>query len=145
MAVSLVAFAVIQIVMPTVVRPHLVKPVSPSVQLTKSALSTLNFLGEYGTVGGLKVPDGAWAVSTSPMLDSAGKDIGHTKMYADCIGIDNQSATLGCLAEQNLHVKVTEQPATRYRDVQWYESGVHALVTAGLAGLGLWRVRGRLN
>lgn len=145
MALALVLFAVVQIVVPTMLRPSLVTPVKSSVQLTSSELATLNFLGQYGTIGGLKVPSGDWVVSTSSMLNSAGKDIGHSAMYANCINDSVQSAMLACLTRADLHVNVTAQPARRYWSFQWYETGLFVLATAALTGLCFWRIRGRLD
>jgi ABC-type transport system involved in multi-copper enzyme maturation permease subunit len=145
MALAAVLFAVVQITVPSMVRPDLVPPVRSSVQLTSSELATVNFLGQYGTVGGLKVPSGDWVVSTSPMFNSAGESIGHSAMYANCINTSVQSVTLSCLTKADLHVNVTVQPARRYWSFQWYESGLYALAAVILAGLCLWRIRGRLN
>ncbi|MFJ6213503.1 ABC transporter permease subunit [Streptomyces sp. NPDC092296] len=145
MALTLVVFAVVQIMMPALVRPGIVAPVSSSVRLTPAALGTLDFLGQYGAIGGLKVPSGDWVVSTSPMLDSAGRDVGHSAMYADCIDNSVQSAMLACLAKADLHVEVTEQPADRYWSFQWYESGIFTAAAAALTALCFWRIRGRLT
>lgn len=144
MALAMVLFTVVQIVVPNLIRPNLAAPVGSSVRLTSSELSTLNFLGQYGTVGGLKVPSGDWVVSTSPMLNAAGADVGHTAMYAGCIDNSVQSAMLACLSRANLHVDLTVQPARRYWSFQWYETGLFALATAALVGLCYWRIRGRL-
>ncbi|MFI1970724.1 hypothetical protein BLA24_09575 [Streptomyces cinnamoneus] len=145
MAVTLVLFGVVQVAMPNMIRPNLVTPVSSTVKLTPTALESLSFLGQYGDIGGLKVPSGDWVVETSPMLNSAGKNIGHTAMYANCINNSVQSSMLKCLADADLHVEVKEQPASRYWKFQWYEAGLFALVTAVMAGLSFWRIRGRLN
>ncbi|TKA01687.1 hypothetical protein [Actinacidiphila oryziradicis] len=49
-----------------------------------------------------------------------------------------------CLAKRNIHVEVTEQPANRYWTFQWVETAISAALAALLAGVGFWRIRGRL-
>ncbi|MCX5343577.1 ABC transporter permease subunit [Streptomyces atratus] len=145
MGVTLVALVVLQIVMPTVVRPHYVTPVRTSVPLTAELVSRLTKIGTYGEIGGLRVPGGPWVVKTSPMLDSAGREVGHTEWFQDCMNNHSMADLPTCLAEGNIHVDVSEQPADRYWTFQRYETGIFAVLAALVAGLCFWRIRGRLT
>jgi hypothetical protein len=145
MAAALVLFAVVQGVVPTLVRPDYVAPVSQTVALTKAEVSGLSFFGEYGTVGGVTVPGGPWIVSTSDVLDSAGQDVGHTSWWSRCVNTDSPAQLPACISTENVHVDVSLQPASRYWAFQWYETGVFAAFSAVLAGLCFLRVRGRLS
>jgi ABC-type transport system involved in multi-copper enzyme maturation permease subunit len=141
MALTLVIFAIVQVFVPLGVRPHYATPVTVSVPMTAATVSSLNFFGEYGTIGGLTIP-GAWVVSTSPMLNAQGQDIGHSSEYAACIG---QSDIGECFGKLDLHVQASTQPAGRYWDFQWYELAVFLVLSALLAGLSFVRIRGRLS
>jgi hypothetical protein len=143
MAVVLVVFAVVQGVMPTMVRPGYVTPVSQTVALTKAEASGLSFFGEYGTVGGVSVPGGPWIVSTSDVLDASGKDVGHTAWWSNCVNVASPAQLPDCIAKQKVHVDVTLQPAGRYWSFQWYETAIFALFSAALAALCFWRVQSR--
>ncbi|MBS2536425.1 ABC transporter permease subunit [Catenulispora sp. NF23] len=145
MAAVLVVFVVVQGVMPTMVRPHYLTPVSQTVALTKAEVSGLSFFGEYGTVGGVHVAGGPWIVSTSAVLDRSGQEVGHTSWWSDCVNVAAPAQLPDCISKQNVHVEVTLQPAGRYWTFQWYETGIFALFTAVLAGLCFWRIRGRLS
>lgn len=144
MATALVVFAAVQGVMPTMVRPNYVTPVSQTVALTKDEVSSLSFFGSYGTVGGVSVPGGPWVVSTSNVLDASNKDVGHTQWWSDCVNSTPPAQLPECISKENVHVDVTLQPASRYWSFQWYETGIFALFAAVLAGLCFWRVHGRL-
>ena len=143
MAAVLVVFAVVQGVMPTMVRPGYLAPVSQSVALTKTEVSELSFFGAYGAIGGVHVPGGPWVVSTSDVLDAAGKDVGHTEWWSNCVNVAAPPQLPDCISKENVHVNVTLQPASRYWTFQWYETGVFALFCAVLAGLAFWRVQSR--
>ncbi|KAB7850273.1 ABC transporter permease subunit [Streptomyces mobaraensis] len=144
MGVTLVVFAVLQIVVPTVIRPHYQPPVRTSVPLTAPLIRGLTKIGTYGDIGGLRVPGGPWVVETSAMLDSKGREVGHTAWFQDCTNNKSLAEMPDCLAKGNLHVDVSEQPAGRYWTFQWLETAAYT-VSAGLsAALGFRRIRARL-
>jgi ABC-2 family transporter len=140
MATVLVLFAVVQGVMPTLVRPNFVTPVSQTVALTKDEVGRLSFFGSYGTVGGVRVPGGPWIVSTSHVLDASGKDVGHSSWWSQCVNSTPPAQLPDCISKENVHVDVTLQPASRYWSFQWDETALFALSAAVLAGLCFWRV-----
>lgn len=47
---------------------------------------------------------------------------------------------IACLARNGIRMQVTYQPASRYWEFQWLETGIF-LILAALGGLGGWRLR----
>ncbi|MGW1192196.1 ABC transporter permease subunit [Streptomyces sp. NPDC002559] len=141
MAATLVVFTVLQISVPTMIRPHYEAPARTSVPLTAELVGRLTKIGTYGDIGGLRIPGGPWVVETSPILDSAGKEVGHTRWFQDCMDRSSLSELPTCLAEGNVHVEIAEQPADRYWTFQYMETALFAALTALLAALAFWRIR----
>lgn len=145
MATALVVFAVVQGVMPTLVRPNYVTPVSQTVALTKDEVGSLSFFGSYGTVGGVSVPGGPWIVSTSNVLDASNKDVGHTDWWSQCVNSTPPAQLPECISKENVHVNVKLQPAARYWSFQLEESAIFAFFSVVLAALCFVRIRSRLS
>jgi ABC-2 family transporter len=137
MAITLVVFAAIQIFWPTVVRQHLISPVSSTVPLTSVSFDGTGitdnnhfvlYVGSYGAAGswvlggGPVTPDGAPAV-----IDPAA-----------CIPLN---FPITCLARHGIRLRVTYQPASRYWDLQWLETGIFLVLGGGLGGVCYWRLR----
>jgi ABC-type transport system involved in multi-copper enzyme maturation permease subunit len=142
MALAILVFAVVQIVMPTLVRPQLMSPVTASRPLTAETIKNLSLLGSNANIQGLHVPNG-WVLSTSKMLASNGQPVDMDR-YNTCIS-GSMDAVAQCLANLNLHVQATYQPGDHYWDFQWLESAIFLALSLLLAGFGLWRIRGRLT
>ncbi|MFJ3305872.1 hypothetical protein ACIPSA_22630 [Streptomyces sp. NPDC086549] len=102
----------------------------------------LTMIGRHGDVDGLTIPGGPWVVSAGPLLDTDGRAVGHTSWYQNCLAKSLDEMPV-CLAEGDIHVRVTLQPAERYWSFQWTETGVFAGLAAALASLCFRRVRGR--
>jgi hypothetical protein len=144
MALTLVVFAVLQVVVPNMIRTNYAEPVRANVPITPDIVRSMTKIGRYGDIGGLTVPGGPWVVSTSALLDSSGKEVGHTAWYQNCAKQSLDDMPL-CLAEGNVHVQITEQPADRYWKFQWIETSIFTGQAMALAGLCFWRIRGRLS
>jgi len=156
MALTLVVFAVAQIVMPYVVRPHLVPPRTTSVAVNALSLPRVgSFLlesppgatGELTNSTTLRVEDYAMPgalvlTSGSKILTAAGKPAVTNKQVSACL--EPAQATLSesgaCLAKQHLHFDVTYQPASRYWTFQWFETAVFTVLGSLLFGFCLWRI-----
>jgi len=141
MALTLLAFVIIQVLVPNVVRPHLMTPVSAAQPMTAQLIRNLSFLGQHPTISGLRIP-GAWVTSSSELLASSGKPVDQAK-YDACIGAGFDTVA-DCLAGLDLHVDITYQPVGRYWSFQWLESALFVGLAALLAAFGLRRIRGRL-
>jgi len=139
MAISLAVFAAVQILMPAVVRPHLIPPVHST-----QALSTVSFNGMGETngghlilnLGGLNNRPGDWIVSSMP-IDAAGQP-------ARTVPPACSSATttfVPCLASRGIRMAVSYQPASRYWAFQWLETGIFVLVALVLGAVGYLRIR----
>jgi hypothetical protein len=48
-----------------------------------------------------------------------------------------------CLARHGIKIVVSYQPASRYWDLQWAETGMYLVLAAGLGGTCYWNVRRR--
>jgi ABC-type transport system involved in multi-copper enzyme maturation permease subunit len=138
MALTILLFVLVQVAVPTLLRPHLEAPVTRTQPMTAAAFRNLTFLGAHGEVGGLHVPD-AWVISTSSLLAADGRPV-NLAAYNACIS-GSPDRTSRCLAALDLHVRVQYQPGSRYWTFQWLESALFLAAGTALAGLGLWRIR----
>ncbi len=48
---------------------------------------------------------------------------------------------IACLASHGIRLRVTYQPASRYWDLQWLETGIFLVLAGGLGGVCYWRMR----
>jgi ABC-type transport system involved in multi-copper enzyme maturation permease subunit len=142
MALTLALFAVIQILMPTTLRQHLMTPVTSTVKLDAEAISRADFMGfnESGArIDGYTMP-GAWSLTSSGQVFNA-DGTPYTSEQAEQCRQPDQQAAMACTAQQNLHFSYTYQPADRYWPFQWIELSVFLGLALLLTGFGLWRIR----
>jgi hypothetical protein len=164
MAVTLVSFAVIQVLVPNAIRPHLLppahftaplKPQNASIHETASVAS--------GQVSGIDLTapfaiPGAWVLSDIAITPSGAPAPGtivtsygveFTVPPRACIptaasGIAAEAAHCRrTLAAMHLRQSVTYQPASRFWPLQWIETGIYLLLAAGLGWVCVWQVRRR--
>jgi hypothetical protein len=137
MAVTLAVFAAIQILWPSVVRPHLIPPVHST-----QALSTVSFNGIgdssngilFLPVGSISGKAGDWITGSQPV-----NALGTVAKAPPACVQDNYF--VACLQSHGLRMAVTYQPASRYWDFQWIETGVFLALALGLGGMCYRRVR----
>jgi hypothetical protein len=157
MAITLVAFIAVQAAMPLLIRPHLASPVQSTVEITASNIDGLS-LPQNGS-GSIRVwararvssDPGAWVLS-SETVDASGHAVDTVPLSSTsgpCApsGPPDQSIRT-CLAEVTrlgYRQHLTYQPSTRFWAFQWYETGMYAALTLGLAGFSFWRIRRRLT
>ncbi|MBF9130557.1 ABC transporter permease subunit [Plantactinospora sp. S1510] len=142
MALTVVVFAVAQIVMPMLVRPHLRPPVSVTQPMTAETVRNLSSMKADATVRGVQIPN-AWVVSHGELLDSNGGPVEPTR-YHECVLL-GPDAVPECLASLDLHVVGSYHPADRYWSFQWLESAIFLALGGLLTGFGLWRIQGRFR
>ena len=141
MAITLAVFAVIQILWPSLVRPHLISPVSAT-----QSLSTISFngIGDYDNgrlllqIGSVNGRTRDWIISSMP-VNAAGQAISRAPQACMTRSISNNF--LQCLSSQGVRMGISYQPASRYWMFQWLEAGIFLVLALGLGGVCLWRIR----
>ncbi|GIJ44082.1 transporter [Virgisporangium aliadipatigenens] len=142
MAVTLAAFVVVQVLMPTVLRSHLMTPVTGTVRLDAEAISRADFMGfgpDGARIDGYTMP-GAWSLTTTARVFNA-DGTPYTQQQSRACDRGGPEAGMACIAEQDLHFSYTYQPAARYWTFQWTELSIFLGLGALLAGYGLRRIR----
>ena len=142
MAVTFAIFVAVQIVMPTMVRPHLATPERLEAVITEQNLNDLDASGPGGTVRGLRVvtgPPDAW-VLTSETVDSTGRTVDTLPAWvAVCAppqvesGVDTQRQCLGRLTTEGYRQVFTFHPADRFWLFQAYETAIFGILSLMLA------------
>ncbi|MEV0429013.1 ABC transporter permease subunit [Micromonospora sp. NPDC050495] len=153
MALTAVTFAIVQFVLPNVLRPHLMPPVTVSRPMTAAAINEARGLGSITgapVVKGLSVPD-AWVSDVSELLTADGKPLSADR-FDRCFQDPPATGATGtfgdtavCLGRLDLHVVLSYQPNHRYWVFQFLESGIYLTLSGLLAGFGRWQVRRRVT
>jgi ABC-type transport system involved in multi-copper enzyme maturation permease subunit len=146
MAVTLAIFAGLQILMPTVVRPHLIPPVQATAPFNANTADEfgINTVGNRATmilVGNYTVP-GAWTLSNQTITRAgrvfdgppAGVCMSNSAPQQDCSNWVN-----------SLHLRqlLTYQPESRFWPLQGAETGIYLVLATGLGALCTWQIRRR--
>lgn len=152
MAVTFAIFVAVQIVMPTMVRPHFATPLRIEAVITARYLSGVDTSGPGGTVRGLQVDvdePAAWILSNE-VVDSAGHTVDTLPAWvADCAtpeapsGEAIQQQCLQRLADAGYRQAVTYHPADRFWSFQAYETAIFGMLGLLLIGFCFLRIRPR--
>jgi hypothetical protein len=155
MAITLVAFVVVQIAMPVLIRPRVLSPVRSTVEISDD-----NEAG-FGVerVGPNRVrftaaDTGAWILS-SRTVDASGRPVDAVDVSRFSRPCDPPRRELGAAVEERdprecffaeaaalgYHQEVTYHPARRFWPMQWIETGLYAALALGLAAFSLGRIR----
>jgi len=139
MAITIAVVAAIQVLWPAFVRPHLV----PSEREVRPLSAVIfNGTGDYnngilvlqvGTISGL--PSDTW-ITGSHAVNAVGQPI--AKAPLPCVSAQN---FVPCLQSHGVRMAVTYQPAGRYWEFQWLETGIFLTLAVGLGGVCYWRIR----
>jgi ABC-type transport system involved in multi-copper enzyme maturation permease subunit len=140
MALTLVLFAAVQLLVPTLVRPHLLParqytaPLNPAnlAEMTISAPSA-----QMSLVQSADVP-GGWILSNQTITPAG--DIFTGPATQACLGPNNRPC-ISWIASQHLRQLVTYQPASRFWPLQFIETAMYLVASAGLGGICIWRIR----
>ena len=139
MAVTLAVFAAVQLIMPNVIRPHLLPPATATTAVTVSLSTAI-----VGHNGQLTVPvtglPGAWIFSNQTITPA-----GHVFVLSDVAACASgtQQQCDAWLATQHLRRQISYQPASRYWAFQWYETAIFLALALALAGFCVWQIRHR--
>jgi hypothetical protein len=142
MALTLVIFAAAQILVPNLVRPHLISPVQVTNAFNAKQNNELMISApsdKMTVVGSFNRP-GAWVLSNKTVTPSGQVFTGPAT--AACLG-NSPTACTNWLGGQHLRQEVSYQPASRFWPLQWIETGIYLILAAGLAWLCAWQIRRR--
>ncbi len=143
MAVTLVIFVAVQILMPTLIQPHLIPPVQVTAPFNANANNQMMMTssGSMTLQGNFSLP-GAWVLSNKTISPSGHVFTGP----ATSACLSNSAPPQQCSNYLNsLHLRqlVTYQPASRFWPLQWLETAIYLVLAAGLGALCIWRIRRR--
>ncbi|ROO86380.1 ABC-2 family transporter [Actinocorallia herbida] len=151
MAVTLAVFAVVQVAMPLLVRPHLAVPVEQTVTVTPDNLAGLHSQGPGTPLHvSTDAPAGAWVLANET-VDSSGRVSETVPLRigeGPCATEGARGPSEQCIAaigELGYRQRLVYHPAGRFWALQWAESGVYAGLTALLAGFSFWWLRRRVS
>jgi ABC-2 family transporter protein len=139
MALTLALFVAAQLLMPALVRPHLL----PAEQATapfnpgRNGEVMITSSGQMTVFVPATVP-GAWVIS-NVTVDPAGNVFTGPATSA-CLGAAN-SPCINWLASKHLRQLVTYQPASRFWPLQLIETAIYLVLAGGLGLLCAWQVR----
>ncbi|MGS2648927.1 ABC transporter permease, partial [Streptosporangium sp. LJ11] len=148
MALTLAVFVAIQLAMPLLVRPHLMPPVTGTFELSKTNVDGIGINRDENQFVHVRLDSvvpghaGAWVLS-SEFIDPSGRASGveaavkTSTTSGPCAppGAGPGQGMDSCLAEINrlgYRQQATYQPLERFWPFQWIETGIYALLTAGL-------------
>ena len=145
MAVTLAVVAAAQILMPTVIRAHLIPPVHKAVALDTQHLRGFGISddGNQMRVMGSYDEPGSWVLSITTVKPDGTEFTGPANQQA-CNRDSSPRDCLNWLTTLNLKQDVTYQPASRFWPLQWVEGGLFAGLAALMALFCFWWVRRRL-
>ncbi|TCC40085.1 ABC transporter permease [Kribbella capetownensis] len=159
LAITLAAVILVQVLTPTLIRPHLMAPTET--YLTVSLDNIRGFMltgdGNPPTVKQIEVASGsvgAWKLSDRT-VDKAGNTVGTLPSWV--IGCEpgppNQTAAerpeaAACfqrMADEGYRQHIKYFDADRFWALQWREFGLFLLLALGLTGFSFWRIRRDLS
>ncbi|MEU1228017.1 ABC transporter permease subunit [Streptomyces sp. NPDC005828] len=146
MGLTLAVFAAVQFAVPTALRSNYLPAHTADIRLDATTLAHADGIvlnGSSLVIGGISMPD-AWVVTAGRAVDSAGNPPSEAKLD-DCLMPGRFDGTIDCLADQDLHVRATYQPNTRYWPFQLIEVALYTALSAGLAGFCFLWIRRRVN
>jgi hypothetical protein len=141
MAATLAVFAGIQVAWPRLIRPHLITPLRSIAPIVPSKLEELMIdPSRHMFIKGIFNKPGAWVLSNQT-IDKAGHIFTGPATQA-CLkgGIQACNASVGRL---HLRQLVTYQPASKYWELQWYETAIFVALALLLVWFCYWRVSRR--
>jgi hypothetical protein len=158
MAITLAVFVALQVAMPTLIRPHLIPPKTDTVPITAGNLHDMRLKNNSSMTVTTEASDPrAWTISNHT-VDASGRRVTALPgpLAAACAPAPppqgSRVAPLGpppscftAISRLGYRQQVTYQPAGRFWALQWTETGLFLVLTAGLSGLCLFWTRRRLS
>ncbi|GAB1821678.1 ABC transporter permease subunit [Herbidospora sp. RD11066] len=161
MALTLAVFAVVQVAVPMLVRPHLAAPVTATFPLDRANVESINVQRDgggqvrIGVRAAVSGQPGAWVLS-SGLVDPSGKVLSADEEPAPVTASGTSGpcapqaapAHDSCLTEINAlgyRQLVSYHPLDRFWPFQWMETAIYAVLTLGLTWFSFWWIRRRLS
>jgi hypothetical protein len=139
MATTLAIVVALQVAMPLAIRQHLVAPMRTVMAIAPTTPITL----DNGGAVTLEVQaPGDWLLGQR-LVDHRGRPATAPASFVSCLQRGNESVVPGCIAalsRQGYREAITAQPARRFWTLQWAETALFLVLTAGLCGLCAWRI-----
>jgi hypothetical protein len=145
-AVTLLLVVGVQVLMPTLIQPHLLKPVTTAIPIAPDKIRGAGIHSRTSGIADVQVEfdkPGAWVVGSST-VDRAGKPVSTLPSWTNaCLpepGQQNGAGVTACwkrVADAGYRQQIRYQPASRYWKLQWIETAILALAAAALAGFSL--------
>lgn len=157
-AVTLALIVAVQVAVPQLVRPHLLAPTQVEVAFSRTTLDGIegDARGRVRSVSVRTNGPGDWVLSQQ-LVDTSGRRVALPAWFAQCLpppgppsratvvrGKDDLSACLTRLTAEGYRERVRYFRADRFWSLQWAESGLFALLSAGLVAFCFWWTRKRL-
>ncbi|MFI9815147.1 ABC-2 transporter permease [Saccharothrix variisporea] len=151
MALTLVLFAAVQVLVPLLVRPHLLPPTEESVVITAENVRQVGG-DEHGVIDFMTVapPDGAW-VLTNETVDASGKAVRPLPgSVQDCVpkpgsgAFPERGSITSCMArltDLGYRQHLVYQPGSRFWPLQWLELALFLALSALLGWFCFRRLR----
>lgn len=143
MAVTVVVFALVQVVWATWIRPHLIAPLHAAYSIASVALQSIGSADNgnrlFITAGG---KSGDWILG-SHAVNAAGHAVS-TVPVACRNAFNGPNAFQDCLGRAGIKLAVTYQPDSRFWDFQLLEAGIFLAVALLLGWLCVSRIGRRL-
>jgi ABC-type transport system involved in multi-copper enzyme maturation permease subunit len=147
MAITIALYTVAVVLMPTVVRAHLLPTSTVSTEITGGRSMPLGIRltpgGHIQVIADISVP-GAWNISNVTVKPDGTEFTGP----ADPTVCGMNASPKSCndwIASLHLRDVLTYQPASHYWPLQWTESGAFLAAALLLAGLAVWWTRHRIS
>src|SRR6185503_17896215 len=153
MAVTLAVFLAVQIVVPLLVREHLVPAATQTVAITNENLDFVDFVNDGNPASGVtevlvKGPADTW-VTESHLVDKAGAATAAppelvscvSKMYTTGTELPEQAACLKQVSDAGYRQSMAYHPVSDFWRLQLVELGLFLVLSGGLVWLSFRRIR----
>jgi ABC-type transport system involved in multi-copper enzyme maturation permease subunit len=148
MVLTLAVFAVVQLLVPNVIRSHYLPPATTDVAFDTEARNNslgLDTSGPTAFIGGYSRP-GTWALSdSSAILTANGTPVTGSTLRECMRPAGGPQAKDACMNQLGLHFGYSYQPANRYWPFQWIELAIFLLLSAAVTVAGFRLIRNRAS
>ena len=145
MAITIVVVALLQILWPHFVRPHLLTPDRATAPITAVSLNSMLVSNHSAVTVAINQPGtahlpGAWVVGDKSVTRSGGQFFLPGTPTSICAKGSPQQCQ-DWIASHHLTQVVDYLPASSFWSLQWIEAGLLLVLAAGLGAVATWRIR----